>query len=542
VTAQPSLVMFAIFVGITLVVTYWASGQSRTSRGFYTAHRRIGGLQNGWAIAGDYVSAASFLGITGLVAFYGFDGFMYSVGWLVAYLAVLLLVAEPLRNTGKYTMADLMSFRLRGRGVRAIAALSTLAITLFYLIAQMVGVGALVNLLLPRFGDAVAIAGVGALMLVYVLFGGMLATTWVQVIKAGLLLVTSIGLSLLAIRHFDFSLERFFNAAAAVPVGGRASNLLQPGLLFHGPLGAWNLVSLGLALVLGTAGLPHILMRFFTVPSAKAARTSVAWAMVLIGIFYLTTSFMGLGAATIVGKDHIGRRMYAGQAIGYIAHHPQQQATLDAQLARNGYIVPEPDSNLAAPLLAAQVGGSLLTAFVAAVAFATIMAVVAGLTITASSAFAHDIWFSLVRNGRGDETEHLFVARATALVVGMLAIALSIALRGFNVAFLVGLAFAVAASANVPVILLALWWRRFSRLGAIAGMLAGLISSLALIAVSPVLMGSHAIFPLENPGIVSIPLGLAGAILGTLLARDRESEGMFDQLQVRATTGLGAEA
>jgi cation/acetate symporter len=289
-------------------------------------------LQNGWAIAGDYVSAATFLGITGLVAFYGFDGFMYSVGWLVAYLAVLFLVAEPLRNTGKYTLADLMSFRLRGRGVRAIAAVSTLAITLFYLIAQMVGVGALVNLLLPRFTDVVAITGVGVLMLVYVLFGGMLATTWVQIIKAGLLLVTSIGLTILAVRHFNFSLGDFFSAAASVTTGGATSNLLQPGLLFHGPIGAWNLISLGLALVLGTAGLPHILIRFFTVPSAKAARTSVAWAMVLIGTFYLATSFMGLGAATIVGKEHIGRRMYAGQAIAYIARHPAQQAALDTQL------------------------------------------------------------------------------------------------------------------------------------------------------------------------------------------------------------------
>jgi cation/acetate symporter len=542
VIARPSLVMFAIFMGITLVVTGWASGQTRTSRGFYAAHRRIGGLQNGWAIAGEYVSAASFLGITGLVAFYGFDGFMYSVGWLVAYLAVLLLVAEPLRNTGKYTVADLMSFRLRGRGVRAIAAVSTLAITLFYLIAQMVGVSALVNLLLPRFGDVIGIAVVGVMMLVYVIFGGMLATTWVQIIKAAMLLVTALGLSVLALRHFHFSFAAFLNAASAVPVAGKTSNLLQPGLLFHGALGAWNLVSLGLALVLGTAGLPHILMRFFTVPSAKAARTSVAWAMVLIGIFYLTTSFMGLGAATIVGRDHIGRRMYAGQAISYIAHHPQEQAPLNTQLKRDGYIVPKPDSNLAAPLLAEQVGGSLFASFVAAVAFATILAVVAGLTITASSAFAHDIWFSLIRNGHGDENEDLFVARSAALVVGALAIALSIVLRGFNVAFLVGLAFAVAASANVPVILLALSWRRFSRTGAIAGMLAGLISSLALIAVSPVTMGGRALFPLENPGIVSIPIGFLGAILGTLLRRDRESEAMFDQLQVRATTGLGAEA
>jgi cation/acetate symporter len=539
--AQETLVMFAIFVGITLIVTYWASGQSTTRRGFYAADRRIGGLQNGWAIAGDYVSAATFLGITGLVAFYGFDGFMYSVGWLVAYLAVLFLVAEPLRNTGKYTVADLMSFRLRGRGVRAMAALSTLAITLVYLIAQMVGISALVNLLLPQLGDAVAIVAVGSLMLIYVLFGGMLATTWVQIIKAALLLITTLVLSLLVVAHFHFSLGAFANAAAHLSVNGHTTNLLAPGMLFHGAPGAWNLVSLGLALVLGTAGLPHILMRFFTVPSARAARTSVAWAMVLIGVFYLATSFMGLGAATIVGKDRIGPRMYAGQAIGYIAHHPEQQDALNSQLTKNGYIVPKSDSNLAAPLLATAFGGSLLTAFVAAVAFATILAVVAGLTITASSAFAHDIWFNLIRNGRGDETEHLFVARTAAFVVGIIAIALSIALRGFNVAFLVGLAFAVAASANVPVILLALWWRRFSRSGAIAGMLSGLISSFALIAISPVFMGPHALFPLENPGIVSIPIGLAGAILGTLFAPDRESERMFDQFQVRANTGLGAE-
>ncbi|MGB8966568.1 MAG: cation acetate symporter [Candidatus Cybelea sp.] len=538
---QETLVMFAIFVGITLIVTYWASGQSTTSRGFYTAHRRIGSLQNGWAIAGDYVSAASFLGITGLVAFYGFDGFMYSVGWLVAFLTVLFLVAEPLRNAGKYTLTDLVSFRLRGRGVRATAALSTLTITLFYMIAQMVGVSALVNLLLPRLGDIVAIITVGVLMLIYVLFGGMLATTWVQIIKAVLILVTALGLTLLVMAHFHFSLGSFSSAAAAVPVDGKLVNLLQPGLLFRGSLGAWNLVSLGLALVLGTAGLPHILMRFFTVPSAQAARRSVAWAMVLVGAFYLATSFMGLGAATLVGKEHIGRRIYAGAAISYIARHPQQEQRLNGQLTRDGYIVPKTDSNLAAPLLATYLGGSLLTAFVAAVAFATILAVVAGLTITASSAFAHDIWFSLVRNGHGDEVEHLFVARAAAFVVAALAIVLSIALRGFNVAFLVGLAFAVAASANVPVILLALSWRRFSRSGAIVGMLSGLIASLALIAASPVFMGNRAIFPLENPGIVSIPVGLLGAIIGTLLARDRESEQMFDQLQVRANTGLGAE-
>jgi cation/acetate symporter len=538
---QPTLVMFGVFMGITLVVTYWASGQSQTRRGFYTAGRQIGGMQNGWAIAGDYMSAASFLGITGLVAFFGFDGFMYSVGWLVAYLAVLFLVAEPMRNTGKYTVGDVISFRLHGRGVRAVAALSTLTITLFYMIAQMVGSGLIVSLLLPQFDDNVAIIIVGVLMLVYVLFGGMLATTWVQIIKAGLLLATAIVLSVLVMARFGFSMGGFLNAAATTPILGKVTNLLQPGLYYKGPLGALNLISLGLALVLGTAGLPHILMRFFTVPSAKAARTSVAWAMVLIGVFYLTSSFMGLGAATIVGQEHIGKRIYAGQAISYIAKDPAEAPKLNADLARDGYIVPTTNSNLAAPLLAGALGGPLLIAFVAAVAFATILAVVAGLTITASTAFAHDIWWNVIRGGQGDERENLIVARGAAIGIGILAILLSIALHGYNVAFLVGLAFAVAASANVPAIILALTWRRFSRVGAIAGMVSGLVSSIVLIAISPLFMHANAIFPLENPGLISIPIGFLGAILGTLAVRDKESEDKFNQLEVRANTGIGAE-
>jgi cation/acetate symporter len=533
--------MFGVFMGITLVVTYWASGQSQTRRGFYTAHRQIGGLQNGWAIAGDYMSAASFLGITGLVAFFGFDGFMYSVGWLVAYLAVLFLVAEPMRNTGKYTVGDVISFRLHGRSVRAVAAVSTLTITLFYMIAQMVGSGLIFSLLLPQFDENIAIVFVGILMLVYVLFGGMLATTWVQIIKAGLLLATAIVLSVLVMSRFGFSMGNFLNAAATTPVLGKVTNLLQPGLLYKGPIGAWNLISLGLALVLGTAGLPHILMRFFTVPSAKAARTSVAWAMVLIGAFYLTSSFMGLGAATIVGQEHIGKRIYAGQAIGYIAKHQAQAPVLNADLARDGYIVPESNSNLAAPLLAEALGGPLLIAFVSAVAFATILAVIAGLTITASTAFAHDIWWNVIRNGQGDERENLLVARGAALGIGIVAIVLSIALRGANVAFLVGLAFAVAASANVPAIILSLMWRRFSRTGAICGMISGLVSSIALIAISPLFLHEKALFPLENPGLISIPIGFLGAILGTYLVRDTEAELKFNQLEVRANTGIGAE-
>jgi cation/acetate symporter len=549
-----ALMMFLLFVAVTLVITWWASARTTTSKGFYTAHREIGGVQNGWAIAGDYMSAASFLGITGLIAFFGFDGFMYSVGWLVAYLTVLFLVAEPLRNAGKYTMADLISFRLHGRGVRAVAAISTLVIALFYMVAQMVGAGSLVDLLIPQVSYTMAIIVVGLIMLIYVLFGGMLATTWVQIIKAGLLLIASLAISVLVMMHFNFSFASFFAAAANVRAPGVAggTNLLEPGLRYHGSLGALDLISLGLALVLGTAGLPHILMRFYTVPSAKAARTSVAWAMVLIGVFYISTMFMGLGAATLVGKADIGAHLQNAQAIRYIARHPGQG--YDRDFARDGYIVPFKNNNLAAPLLANKLGGAYFMAFVAAVAFATILAVVAGLTIAASSAFAHDIWWNLVRKGQGDEREQLLIARATAIVVGFLAIILSLGLRSLNVAFLVGLAFAVAASANVPAIVLSLSWRRFNHTGAITGMVTGLVSSLAFIAISPAVMGidptgstahhfiqAAPIFPLENPGLVSIPLGFLGAILGTFFTRDTQAQADFNQLVVRANTGMGAE-
>ena len=519
---RTTVVMFAVFVAITLVVTYVASGKSATSRGFYAANRSIAGWQNGWAIAGDYISAATFLGITGLIAFYGFDGFLFAVGWLVSYLLVLFAIAEPLRNAGKYTLVDVISFRLRGRSVRAVAAISTLAITLFYMIAQMVGAGTIVEFLLPQIGYTTAIVVVGVLMLVYVLFGGMLATTWVQIIKAGLLMVTVFAMTALVMAHFGFSFDALLGAATRVQTGEATNtvpvNLLQPGRYFTGAAGKWDMISLAVALVLGTAGLPHILMRFFTVPNAKAARTSVAWAMVLIGVFYLTTAAIGLGAALLVGQDNIGKHVSDVYAIRYINQHPKQATELNAKLRRDGFIVPEKNTNMAAPLLAQELGGPLLTAFVSAVAFATILAVVAGLTIAASSAFAHDIW------------------------------------QNANVAFLVGLAFAIAASANVPPLLFALSWKRFSRTGAMTGMLVGLGSSLLLIAVGPAVMGidppgtpfphliAHApLFPLSNPGLISIPLGFLGAIIGTLAARDPESESAFAQLQVRANTGLGAE-
>src|SRR5262249_11009250 len=323
-------------------------------------------------------------------------GFMYSVGWLVAYLTVLLIVAEPLRNTGKYTMADVLAYRLAHPSVRSVAALSTLVVSLFYMIAQMVGAGSLVNLLVPAISFNAAIAVVGALMIVYVVFGGMLATTWVQIVKAVLLMTGTVILSVLVMAHYGFSFVRFFDAVAGVTgtvkdAAGHViatKNFTQPGLRYHGATGALDLISLGMALIFGTAGLPHILMRFYTVPTAKAARASVVWAMVLIGAFYVMTTFLGFGAATLVGKANIGVRLADEAAARYIAAQPQQAKTLGAQLAHVGYIVPQPNNNLAAPLLAEKLGGELFLAFIAAVAFATILAVVAGLTIAASSAFA----------------------------------------------------------------------------------------------------------------------------------------------------------
>ena len=555
-----SLLMFLVIVAVTLAITWWASRRTKTTREFYAAGRSITAFQNGLAVAGDYMSAASFLGIAGLIAFFGYDGFMYSVGWLVAYLTVLLLVAEPLRNTGKYTMADVLAFRLNARPVRTVAAISTLVVSLFYMIAQMVGAGSLVNLLIPAVSFNSAIVIVGVLMIIYVVFGGMIATTWVQIVKAVLLMGATLLLSILVMARFDFSLARFFEAIAAITGSFQQDgatvtrNFTQPGLRFHGTLGALDLISLGCALIFGTAGLPHILVRFYTVPDAKAARKSVVWAMILIGSFYIMTTFLGFGAATLVGKENIGVRLSGVEASQFIAAHPERAEALSAQMQRVGYIVPAPNNNLAAPLLGLAIGGELFLAFIAAVAFATILAVVAGLTIAASSAFAHDIWLNVVKRGKEDEKEQVRVARITAFVIGAVAIALGIALKSLNVAFLVGLAFAVAASANVPSIVLTLFWRRFNTTGMITGMLSGLVSSIVLIVLSPAVMGIDApaaasrhliqaapIFPLENPGLISIPIGFLGAFIGAMMTREPEAEERYSELNVRSNTGLGAE-
>ncbi|MCC7518047.1 MAG: cation acetate symporter [Verrucomicrobiae bacterium] len=507
--------MFLLFVAITLGITWWAARRSSGTSHFFAAGRRISGWQNGFAVAGDYMSAASFLGIAGLIAFHGFDGFMYSVGWLVAYLTVLLIVAEPLRNAGKYTMADVLAYRLNPRPVRAMASLSTLTVSTFYMIAQMVGAGALVAILLPSVSFHAAVIGVGALMIIYVVFGGMLATTWVQIIKAILLMGGTILLSLLVMAHFGFDFGAFFEAVAHVTYREGdvevTKDFLRPGLYFKPPYGAIDLVSLGMALIFGTAGLPHILVRFYTVPDARTARVSVVWAMALIGVFYVLTTFLGFGAATIVGRD---------------------------------YIVAHGGNNMSAPLLAQRLGGEMFFAFVSAIAFATILAVVAGLTISASTSFAHDFYTNVVHRGMERRPgEEVRVARITAFVVGAMAIVIAILLGPkANVAFLVGLAFAVAASANLPVIVFSLFWKRFNTKGAVCGLASGLLASIVLILVSPsVDLLAEPWFPLKNPGIVSIPLGFLGAIFGTLLGREPHAEAKHSELFVRASTGIGAE-
>ncbi|MBU3665662.1 MAG: sodium/solute symporter [Chthoniobacterales bacterium] len=509
--SQTSLWMFLAFVAATLVITWISARKSSDASAFFAAGRRITGWQNGLAVAGDYMSAASFLGIAGMIAMNGYDGFMYSVGFLVAYLTVLFIVAEPLRNAGKYTMADVLAYRLKPRPVRAAASLSTLTVSVFYMIAQMVGAGVLVRQLIPGASYEVAVIGVGVLMVVYVVFGGMLATTWVQIIKAVLLIAGSILLSILVLERYHFNLGEFFASLTAITstaADGQTvtRNFLTPGLIFKNP---WDQISLGMALLLGTAGLPHILIRFYTVPDAKTARASVVWAMLIIGLFYIMTTFFGFGAASLLGPDHI---------------------------AANG------GTNMAAPELARVLGGEVFFAFICAVAFATILAVVAGLTISASTSFAHDFFVNVIHHGKEQAPgEEVRVARITAFVVGAASIAIAIALGpGVNVAFLVGLAFAVAASANLPVMVFSLYWKRFNTAGAVAGLLTGLVSSIVLILVSPDLM-KEPLFPLKNPALVSIPLGFFGAWLGTMLSKDIPSADKFTEMQVRANTGLGAE-
>jgi cation/acetate symporter len=573
--------MFAVIIAITMVVVVKAASKTKTASDFYAAGGGITGTQNGWAIAGDYMSAASFLGISGLISLYGYDGFMYSVGWLVAYITVLLIVAEPCRNAGKYTLGDILSFRTSPKPVRAFAAISTVSVSTFYLTAQMVGAGKLMALLVG-IPYKTSIIGVGILMVGYVVFGGMTATTWVQIIKAGLLMSGAFLLSVLVMAKAGFNPVGFFDVIVNNPdIQDHVSKMvlkdgviltgvdagqrfLEPGLYLKNPL---DQISLGMALVFGTAGMPHILMRFFTVPTAQAARKSVIIAMFLIGGFYILTTLLGFGAA--------------------INLTPQSIKAVDA------------GGNMATLMLAQQMGadiapvlGDLFLAFLCAVAFATILAVVSGLVLAASAAIAHDIYVNVIKDGHADQHEQVFAARITSFVVGACGIVIGIAAENQNVAHLVALAFAVAASGNLPVVILSLFWRKFNTAGVISGLVVGTVASIALVMVSPnmtypkvvaagakkvvaaiekkqaalpagavlaetdmkalskakeeakqdgtSIMGlDKPLFTLKNPGIVSIPLGFMAAILGCLAFPSRRSEEMFDEVYVRQNTGIG---
>jgi cation/acetate symporter len=491
-----AMAFFFAFIAVTLGITYWAARRTRTTEEFYAAGRTVTAGQNGFALAGDYMSAASFLGIAGLVSTTGFDGLIYSTGWLVGWPVVLFLIAEPLRNLGRYTFADVVAARLRQTPVRIAAAVGTLATVLLYLIAQMVGAGGLIRLM---FGIAYeqAVVVVGVAMLAYVLFGGMIATTWVQIVKAALLLGGALLLALMVLWRFDMNPAALF-AAAAERYGDA---VLAPGRLVSNPLDA---ISLGMALMFGTAGLPHILMRFYTVPDARAARTSVFYATGLIGFFYLMTFVLGFGAMVLVGPDTI-------RAV-------------------------DPGGNMAAPLLAELLGGTPLLGFIAAVAFATILAVVAGLTLSGAAALSHDLWVNVVRHAHADAKEQLRVARGATILLGVGAILLGITFKGQNVAFMVSLAFAIAASANFPALVLSIFWRRCTTAGAVASMVVGTVATLALIWLSPtiqmdVLGRSSAWFPLKNPALLTIPLSFAVGIVVSLFTSEavRGDAGALDR-------------
>jgi cation/acetate symporter len=568
-----TFVLFLVLVVITLAITVWASRQTRNATDFYAGGRTFTGFQNGMAIGGDYMSAASFLGIAGIIALSGYDGFLYSIGFLVAWLVALLLVAELMRNSGKYTMGDVLAFRMRQAPVRTAASVSTVVVSIFYLLAQMVGAGSLVALLLgiktgqtflgmsTETAKIMTIIVIGILMIVYVVIGGMKGTTYVQIVKAFLLMCGAILIAFLVAIAFKFNLSTLLGEAAAK--SGKGDAFLDPGLRYGkdiagnvaaSTISKLDLISLGAALVLGTAGLPHILVRFYTVPNAKVARRSVVWAIAIIGTFYLLTLSLGFGAAALVGSKAITEQ--------------------------------DPGGNIAAPLLAQKLGerylggangGAILLAFIAAVAFATILAVVAGLTLASSSSVAHDLYANVVRKGRTSERDEVNVARYAAFGIGAVAIVLGVFARGLNVAFLVAVAFAIAASANLPAILFSLFWKRFNTRGAVWGIYGGLISSVLVVLLSPICWGgaTHSLpaakltaaqakdcgvavtattvnnatalfscttpapIPFSNPGLISIPLGFLFAAAGALSSREGNRE-KYAELEVRSLTGAGA--
>ncbi|EJW10142.1 Acetate permease ActP (cation/acetate symporter) [Rhodovulum sp. PH10] len=520
-----AIVMFFAFVAMTLGITYWAARRTRSAADFYAAGGGITAGQNGLAIAGDYMSAASFLGISGLVFASGFDGLIYSVGWLVGWPIILFLIAERLRNLGKYTFADVVSFRLEQTQIRTLSAIGTLVVVAFYLIAQMVGAGKLIELLfgLPYL---YAVILVGALMIVYVAFGGMVATTWVQVIKACLLLGGATFMALMVLIHFGFSPEAMFGAAVAVhPKGG---SIMGPGNLVHDPVSA---LSLGLALMFGTAGLPHILMRFFTVADAKAARKSVFYATGFIGYFYILTFIIGFGAITFLMNDP--------------AYY-----TVAADGAYNKVTALLGGSNMAAIHLSNAIGGSFFLGFISAVAFATILAVVAGLTLAGASAVSHDLYASVIAKGRASEDREVRVSKASAVAIGIVAIVLGYIFEKQNVAFMVGLAFAVAASCNFPVLLMSIMWKGTTTRGVLIGGFLGLASSVGMVVLSPAVweatLGNPkgtAPFPYDNPALFSMAIAFGGIWLFSKLDRSKRAEidrAAYEQQYIRSETGIGS--
>ncbi|MDO5678368.1 MAG: cation acetate symporter [Propionibacteriaceae bacterium] len=513
-----NIAVFAIFVVATLTVVIMVSRQKTKATDFYTGGAKFSGRQNGLAITGDYLSAAAFLGVTGAIALYGYDGFLYSVGFFVALLLALYLVAEPMRNTGKYTMADVLSFRMEQKPIRTAAATSTLVISFVYLLAQMAGAGGLVALLLgvtDKSMQGVVIGLVGVLMIAYVLIGGMKGTTWVQMIKAVLLVSGAAVMAFLVLMGDGFNLDKLALAADAAANNDLLTPMQQYGSSIWTKL---SFLSLSIALIAGPSGLPHVLMRFYTVPTAKEARRSAVWAIILVGIFFLITLVLGLGAAKLVGQEEI-------------------MAAPGAQ-------------NSAAPLLALVLGGEIFMGIISGVAFATILAVVAGLTITASASFAHDVYNNIIKGGKADPAQEVKVARITSVVVGILSILGGIVANGQNIAFLISLAFAVAASANLPSILYTLYWKRFNTRGSVWSIYTGLISSVVLIMFSPSISGSKAAmlgeavnfawFPLTNPALVSVPLAFLAGYIGTVTSPKRGDEEFATEMEVRSMTGAGA--
>ena len=508
--------MFIIFVGLTLYITYWASKRTKTAKSFYTAGGEITGFQNGLAISGDFMSAASFLGISGLVYLTGFDGLIYSIGFLVGWPIILLLIAEPLRNLGKYSFADVASFRLKQKPIRLLAACGSLFTVILYLIAQMVGAGKLIEILfgLPYYA---AVLIVGGLMILYVTFGGMLATTWVQIIKAILLLSGASLISILVLQEFDFNLNLFFIEATNIHAKG--IDILAPGGLISDPISA---ISLGLALMFGTAGLPHILMRFFTVKDAVQARKSVVYATGFIGYFYILTFIIGFGAIILVSQN------------------PLYLDDLGGLIGKN---------NMAAIHLAHAVGGEVLLGFISAVAFATILAVVSGLTLAGASAISHDLYANVFNHKKTNEKKEMQVSKIATIALGLLAIFLGIIFESQNVAFMVGLAFAIAASTNFPILLLSIYWKNLTTRGAVIGGSAGLLTAIILVILGPVVWvdvfkNSQAIFPYKYPALFSMSVTFLGIWFFSMIDKSKDAQlvkSKFNSQFFRSQTGIGID-